>query len=39
MSTEEPKSDIGDEFRQLGHNLAAAARSAWESEEGQKLRN
>jgi hypothetical protein len=39
MSTEKPEGDLMNEFRQLGHNLAAAARGAWESEEGQKLRN
>jgi hypothetical protein len=39
MSTEQPESDLMDEFRQLGRNLAAAARSAWQSEESQKLRN
>ena len=39
MSTEQPQGDLMDEFRQLGHNLVAAARSAWQSEESQKLRN
>jgi hypothetical protein len=39
MSTEQPESDLMAEFRQLGNNLAAAARSAWQSEESQKLRN
>jgi hypothetical protein len=39
MSTDKPEGDLMDEFRQLGNNLAAAARSAWQSEESQKLRN
>jgi hypothetical protein len=39
MGTPPPEGDLLDEFRQLGRNLAAAARSAWQSEESQKLRN
>ncbi|MCC6188727.1 MAG: hypothetical protein IT318_06805 [Anaerolineales bacterium] len=33
-----PEDDLLAEFRQLGRNLVAAARSAWESDESQKLR-
>src|SRR5690242_13513362 len=37
MSTETPESDLSAELRELGHNLKAAAKTAWESEESRRL--
>ena len=37
MSTESPEGDVSAELRELGRNLKHAARTAWESEESQRL--
>jgi len=37
MSSETPEGDLSAELRELGHNLKAAAKTAWESEESRRL--
>jgi hypothetical protein len=37
MTEQPPPSDLHDEFEQLGQNLKAAIKTAWESEESRKL--
>ena len=37
MSSETPEGDLSAELRALGHNLKAAAKTAWESEESRRL--
>ena len=37
MTTETPDGDLSDELRELGRNLKAAAKTAWESEESRRL--
>jgi hypothetical protein len=37
MTQAPPEDDLAAEFRQLGHNLKEALKTAWESEESQKL--
>ena len=37
MSDQQPESDLHSEFEQLGQNLKAALKTAWESEESRKL--
>jgi len=37
MSTEAPEGEVSAELRELGRNLKHAAKTAWESEESQRL--
>lgn len=37
MTTPPPEGDLHREFEQLGHNLKAALKTAWESEESRRL--
>jgi hypothetical protein len=37
MSTEPPEGELSAELRELGRNLKAAAKTAWESEESRRL--
>ncbi len=39
MTEQPPESDLSSEFERLGRNLKEAARTAWESEESQKLQS
>lgn len=37
MTDQKPEGDLHNEFEQLGQNLKAALKTAWESEESRKL--